>query len=61
MVDGKLAVTAPQKLTLAAVDNTHFRGVEAEQVEVEFVVEGGKVTGANFGQPGRKIELKKVQ
>lgn len=61
VVDGKLALTAPQKMTFAAVDKTHFRGVEQESVEVEFVLADGKVMGANFGNPGGKLELKKVQ
>ncbi len=60
VVDGKLALTSPQKLTFAAVSATQFRGVEFDQVEIEFVTKDGKVTGAAFTQPGGTLDLKRV-
>jgi hypothetical protein len=60
--DGKLkiAVAGQQPLTLAAVSSTLFRGVEFDQVEIEFLAKEGTVTGMNLMQSGQKMEFKRV-
>jgi Ankyrin repeats (3 copies)/Domain of unknown function (DUF3471) len=60
--NGKLKATTPgTPLTLAAIDNTHFRGVEFDQVEFEFLSQQGKVTGMKLVQGGFAMEFKRVE
>jgi hypothetical protein len=58
--EGKLAITSPQNLTLAPLDKTHFRGVEFEGLEVEFVNTEGTITSMKVTNPGGTSEFKKV-
>jgi hypothetical protein len=60
--DGKLSltVTGQKPLTLAAVSSTLFRGVEFDQVEIEFVSKDGAVTGMNLMQSGQTLAFKRV-
>lgn len=58
----KLTLTGPGRpLTLAAVNPTLFRGVEFDQVEIEFVSKDGAVTGMNLMQSGQKMEFKRME
>lgn len=60
--NGKLTVLANGgPLTLAAIDNTHFRGVEFDQVEFEFLSTEGKVTGMKAVQGGNTMEFKRLE
>jgi hypothetical protein len=55
--NGKLIAASPGgPLTLAAIDTTHFRGVEFDQVEVEFVPGGMKLI-----QGGNTIDFKRME
>ena len=61
--DGKLRLAGGggNPLTLAAITNARFRGVEFDQVEVEFVSAEGKVTGFKLFQGGNSIDFKRAE
>lgn len=62
LAEGKLSLlTGGNTLTLAAVSPTLFRGVEFDQVEIEFVSKEGAVTGMNLLQGGQKMEFKRME
>ena len=47
-------------LTLAAIDNTHFRGIEFDGIEIEFPAGDGAPSGLTIVQEGNRVEFKRA-
>lgn len=61
--DDKLSISGGggNPLTLAAISKVRFRGVEFDQVEVEFLTTDGKVTGMQTIQGGNTRDFKRME